>query len=120
MDKVKTMDLVTLTKVANDVSNNVYTSLSMDEIVGILGEVAKYNIVDEGGFPEASMRGAGTLGSKGSCVYPINLTENVSWLHEFLFNDTGYELKQRSLGKCLRLLFQNNRGKMRIFKWILM
>lgn len=91
VDKVKTMDLVTLTKVANDVSNNVYTSLSMDEIVGILGEVAKYNIVDEGGFPEASMRGAGTLGSKGSCVYPINLTENVSWLHEFLFNDTGYE-----------------------------
>ena len=85
------MDLVTLTKVANDVSNNVYTSLSMDEIVGILGEVAKYNIVDEGGFPEATMRGAGTLGSKGSCVYPINLTENVSWLHEFLFNDTGYE-----------------------------
>ncbi len=52
MDKVKTMDLVTLTKVANDVSNNVYTSLSMDEIVGILGEVAKYNIVDEGGFPK--------------------------------------------------------------------
>lgn len=91
VDKVKTMDLVTLTKVANDVSNNVYTSLSMDEIVGILGEVAKYNIVDEGGFPEASMRGAGTLGSKGSCVYPINLTENVSWLHEFLFNDSGYE-----------------------------
>lgn len=91
VDKVKTMDLVTLTKVANDVSNNVYTSLSMDEIVGILGEVAKYNIVDEGGFPEATMRGAGTLGSKGSCVYPINLTENVSWLHEFLFNDTGYE-----------------------------
>lgn len=91
VDKVKTMDLVTLTKVANDVSNNVYTSLSMDEIVGILGEVAQYNIVDEGGFPEASMRGAGTLGSKGSCVYPINLTENVTWLHEFLFNDTGYE-----------------------------
>ena len=91
VDKVKTMDLVTLTKVANDVSNNVYTSLSMDEIVGILGEVTKYNIVDEGGFPEASMRGAGILGSKGSCVYPINLTENVSWLHEFLFNDPGYE-----------------------------
>lgn len=91
VDKVKTMDLVTLTKVANDVSNNVYTSLSMDEIVGILGEVTQYNIVDEGGFPEASMRGAGTLGSKGSCVYPINLTENVTWLHEFLFNDTGYE-----------------------------
>lgn len=91
VDKVKTMDLEPLIRVAHDVSQNVYTSLSMDEIVGILGEVAKYNIVDEGGFPEATMRGAGILGSKGSCVYPINLTENVSWLHEFLFNDTGYE-----------------------------
>ncbi|MGN1205172.1 MAG: LCP family protein [Lachnospiraceae bacterium] len=91
VDKVKTMDVVTLTKVANDVSNNVYTSLSMDEIVSLLGEVSKYNIVDEGGFPEASMRGSSILGSKGSCVYPINLKENVTWLHEFLFNDTNYE-----------------------------
>ena len=37
------------------------------------------------------MRGSSTLGSKGSCVYPINLTENVTWLHEFLFDETGYD-----------------------------
>ncbi len=91
IDKAKATDLVTLTKVANDVSDNVYTSFSMDEIVALAADIGKYNIVDEGGFPEASMRGSDTLGSKGSCVFPINLTENVVWLHEFLFDETDYE-----------------------------
>lgn len=90
-DTAKKADLKTLTKVANDVSQYVYTSIKMDEILSLLGEIAGYNIVDEGGFPEASMRGADTLGSKGSCVFPINLKENVVWLHEFLFGDTNYE-----------------------------
>ncbi len=89
--EAKKADIVTLTKIANTVSNYVYTSFSMDEIIGLLGEIVKYNIVDEGGFPEASMRGSDTLGSKGSCVFPVNLTENVTWLHEFLFDDKDYE-----------------------------
>lgn len=91
VDKAKTQDLATLTKVANDVSSNVYTSFSMDEIVGLLADLNKYRIVDEGGFPEEHMRGSDTLGSKGSCVFPINLTENVIWLHEFLFDEKDYE-----------------------------
>ena len=89
--QAKKADLTTLTKVANTVSNYVYTSFSMDEIIGMLGEIAKYNIVEEDGFPHADMRGSSTLGSKGSCVYPVNLDDNVQWLHEFLFNDASYE-----------------------------
>lgn len=89
--EAKKADITTLTKVANTVSNYVYTSLSMDEIIGLLGEIAKYNIVEEDGFPQTDLRGSSTLGSKGSCVYPINLDDNVTWLHEFLFNDTDYE-----------------------------
>lgn len=88
---VKKSDVQTLTKIANDVSPYVYTSFTLDEIIGLLGEASKYNIVAEGGFPESTMRGSGTLGSKGSCVYPINLDDNVTWLHEFLFEDTAYE-----------------------------
>lgn len=87
---VKDSDLQTLTKIANDVSPYVYTSFTLDEIIGLLGEASKYNIVAEGGFPESTMRGSGKLGSKGSCVYPINLDDNVTWLHEFLFDDTAY------------------------------
>lgn len=89
--EVKKADLQTLTKIANDVSPYVYTSFSLDEIISLLGEVSKYSVVDEGGFPEATMRGSDTLGSKGSCVYPINLDDNVRWLHEFLFGDANYE-----------------------------
>ncbi|HKM35916.1 MAG TPA: LCP family protein, partial [Lachnospiraceae bacterium] len=89
--EAKKADITTLTKVANTVSSSVYTSLSMDEIIGMLGEIAKYNIVEEDGFPQADMRGSSTLGSKGSCVYAVDLDDNVKWLHEFLFQETDYE-----------------------------
>lgn len=89
--EAKKADIATLTKVANNVSNYVYTSFSMEEIIGMLGEAVKYNIVSDEGFPQADSRGSGTLGSKGSCVYPVNLDNCVSWLHEYLFGDTSYE-----------------------------
>lgn len=88
--EAKKADITTLTKVANTVSSYVYTSFSMDEIIGMLGEIAKYDIVEEDGFPQADMRGSSTLGSKGSCVYAVNLDDNVKWLHEFLFQDANY------------------------------
>ncbi len=90
-ETAKKADASTLVKVANDVSGYVYTSFSLDEIIGLLGEITKYNIVAEEGFPKSDMRGSDTLGSKGSCVFPIDLDDNVKWLHEFLFNDTTYE-----------------------------
>ncbi len=90
-DTAKKADASTLVKVANDVSGYVYTSFSLDEIIGLLGDITKYNIVAEEGFPKSDMRGSDTLGSKGSCVYPIDLDDNVKWLHEFLFNDMNYE-----------------------------
>lgn len=91
VDTARTADLQTLTKVANDVSPYVYTSFSLEEIIGLLGDISHYNIVAEEGFPKSDMRGSDTLGSRGSCVFPINLEENVIWLHEFLFDDTDYE-----------------------------
>lgn len=90
-DVARKADLQTLTRVANDVSPYVYTSFGLDEIIGLLGDISHYNIVDEEGFPRSDMRGSDNLGSRGSCVFPINLEENVIWLHEFLFDDTDYE-----------------------------
>lgn len=90
-DQAKKANVSSLTKIANDVFPEVYTSLKLDEIVSILMEVSKYNIVDEGGFPIESMRATGTIGSAGSCVIPLSLESNVVWLHEFLFNETGYQ-----------------------------
>lgn len=89
-DKAKTASPATLNTIANDVFKEVYTSLDISEILELLGEIGKYEIVDQGGFPEESMRTTGTIGSKGSCVVPVNLEENVAWLHGFLFEDEAY------------------------------
>lgn len=91
-DKAKTASPATLNSVANAIfdKDEIYTSLDLSEILELLGEIGKYEIVDQGGFPEESMRTTGTIGSKGSCVVPVSLADNVQWLHEFLFKDEEY------------------------------
>ena len=79
-----------LGQIANSVFDEVYTSLDLDEIVGLLGDVMKYNIVETSGFPQEENRAVATIGSKGSCVIPVNLEDNVKWLHQFLFDDYNY------------------------------
>ena len=89
-DKAKSASPATLNTIANNVFKEVYTSLDISEILELLGDIGKYEIVDQGGFPEESMRATGTIGSKGSCVVPVNLEQNVAWLHGFLFKDEEY------------------------------
>lgn len=89
-DKAKTASPATLNTIANNVFNEIYTSLDISEILELLGEISKYSIVDEGGFPDETYRATGTIGSKGSCVVPVDLTDNVTWLHKFLFQDDAY------------------------------
>ncbi|MCM1251931.1 MAG: LCP family protein [Clostridium sp.] len=79
-----------LGQIANNVFDEVYTSLDLDEIVALLGDITKYNIVETSGFPQEGYRETATIGSKGSCVIPINLEENVKWLHQFLFDEYDY------------------------------
>lgn len=90
MDKVKTASPATLNQIANDVFSEVYTSLDLTEILTMLGEVSRYQITEHDGFPTESLRTTGTIGSKGSCVIPVSLEENVTWLHKFLFEDESY------------------------------
>ncbi len=90
MDKVKTASPATLNQIANDVFSEVYTSLDLTEILTMLGEVSRYQITEHDGFPTESLRATGTIGSKGSCVIPVSLEENVTWLHKFLFEDESY------------------------------
>lgn len=89
-DQAKTASPATLNKVANDVFGEIYTSLDLSEILELLGEVTKYEIVGQAGFPEDNLRATGTIRSKGSCVVPVSLEENVTWLHNFLFEDEAY------------------------------
>ncbi|MCM1154209.1 MAG: LCP family protein [Roseburia sp.] len=90
-DQAKKASPAALGQIANNVFEEVYTSLDLAEIVELLGDVAKYNITETAGFPTEEYRKTGTIGSKGSCVVPTDLEENVKWLHQFLFNDYDYE-----------------------------
>lgn len=89
-EKAKTASPAALNEIANDVFGQIYTSLDLSEILELLGDVSKYEIVGQAGFPEDNMRDTGTIGSKGSCVVPISLSDNVTWLHSFLFEDEAY------------------------------
>lgn len=91
-EKAKTSSPTTLNSVANAIfdKEEIYTSLDVTEILELLSEITKYEIVDQAGFPADNMRATGTIGSKGSCVVPLSLADNVQWLHEFLFKDEAY------------------------------
>ncbi len=91
-DKAKSASPATLTAAVNAIFDNdeIYTSLDVADILDILGDITTYEVVAQGGFPEESRRTTGTIGSKGSCVVPVSLADNVQWLHEFLFEDEEY------------------------------
>ena len=92
LDKAKTKNYSDLETIANKAFEETYTSLDISEILDLLKNVANYNVVDNNGFPEESMRKTGTIGKKGSCVIASDLASNVKWLHEFLFQDSEYTI----------------------------
>ncbi len=91
VEKAQKASLSTLSDIANAVFPKVATSLELKEILSLLGSVNDYTMGDNTGFPFEEDRTTGSIGSNGSCVVPTTLAENVTTLHEFLFNETDYE-----------------------------
>ncbi len=91
-DQALKADLNTLTKLFNKVVGQVYTSLSKEEMLEMLGKIADFKIVDETGFPKEGEFVTGNIGASGSCIVPKDLEENVIWLHQFLFDDEDYQV----------------------------
>lgn len=93
-EQAKKANLVTLTKVFNSVIDDIYTSLDSEVILDLLGKIADYRIVEEGGFPEEKLRTNANIGSVGSSVIPYDLESNVVWLHQFLFEEEEYAVTE--------------------------
>lgn len=91
-EQAKKTDSVTLLNVFNKVIDEVYTSIDSKDLMELVKNIGNYRIVDEGGFPEESMRTTGNIGAKGSCVVPLDLESNVVWLHKFLFDEEDYKV----------------------------
>ncbi len=108
-DQAKKASLPALTETANSVFDEVYTSLDLAEIVEMLGNVGNYYIADNAGFPQESNRATGTIGSKGSCVVPVSLEDNVKWLHQFLFNDYEYQ-PSATVKECSDKIYSDTNG----------
>lgn len=89
LTKAKSANVATLNKAANTIFEEISTSLTLTEIVDLLKDVASYSIGETGGFPAEQYRATGTVGAKGSCVMTTNMTDDVLFLHQFLFGDVG-------------------------------
>lgn len=88
-DKVKKSDILTLNKIVDTVLDEVYTNFSKTEILKLISALMDYKLGDTSGFPFAMY--TDTLGSKGSVVIPATLSDNVTALHKFLFDDDDYK-----------------------------
>lgn len=108
-DQAKKASLPKLSETATAVFSEVYTSLDLSEIIDMLGDVGSYNITETAGFPQEDMRRTGTIGSKGSCVIPTNLEDNVKWLHKFLFNADDYEPSSK-VKECSQKIYEETNG----------
>lgn len=108
-DQAKKASLPKLTETATAVFDETYTSLDLEEIIEMLGNVNNYYISDTAGFPQESNRATGTIGSKGSCVIPVSLEDNVKWLHQFLFNDYDYE-PSATVKECSEHIYSDTNG----------
>ena len=91
LKKSKEVSFGTLTSAVMLVLPNISTSLSVDDFIDMVSIASDYEVTVSDGFPFEGMRNGGTIGSKGSCVVPTDLTRNVRKLHQVLFDDENYE-----------------------------
>lgn len=89
LNKAKASDIGTLLNICNAVFDDISTSLTLDEIIGLARHVKEYSIGTTSGFP-FKMK-TDQLSGSGDTVIPIGLEKNVSELHKYLFNTENYE-----------------------------
>lgn len=90
MDKAGGASVGALTDMVNAVLPQVETSLKVSEVLSVLGSVAGYRMTASDGFPFEGGRTGVNVGSKGSCVVPDDLAENVRQLHQILYPEESY------------------------------
>ena len=86
-EKAKSSDLSTINTIIDEMFPQIYTNLSTVAILDLAKDLFSYDIVDNIGFPYE--KDAHSY-KKVSYVFPINLQDNVTRLHEFMFNEVGY------------------------------
>lgn len=87
LEKAKSTDLLTLNSIINEIFPQIYTNLDSLALLSLSTDLLSYSIVEQTGFP---FENSAEYYKEISYVFPINLSANVTKLHEFLFNTTDY------------------------------
>lgn len=91
MDVAQQTDPATLTKAVNVGAQYIATSVDLEDMVELAGQITDYYITDEGGVPTADQRVFADL-SCGDSIVTTDLTVTASYVHEVLFGQTDYEV----------------------------
>lgn len=91
VEKAKSKGLAAVTAIIEDVFPKVKTNFTSSQLIKMASQMFNYNIEYTSGFPfEHLETDIGDL----DVVVPVTLADNVSELHEFLFDDTGYVVSE--------------------------
>lgn len=86
-EKAKQADLATIISIINQMLPEISTNITTSEMLSLGKDILSYQLVDGVGFPyEKTIDKIHGV----SYVIPVNLTANVTQLHEYLFNETEY------------------------------
>lgn len=85
VEKLQKANLAVITKIANEVYDEVATNFTLQEILQYAKDYKDYDLSKTAGFPFGKT--SYTLDGVGSSVIPATLESNVIKLHKFLFGD---------------------------------
>ena len=91
LNKAKESDIATLTSICEAVFKHVETNIPLTQMLQMITDVSKYEIVETTGFPSVQST---MMISKEDCVVPATLSSNVEELHQFLFAGEDYTVSQ--------------------------
>ena len=90
LDKAKQADLPTLTTMCKSIMSQISTNFTAAEVLQYASAITQYEMKETTGFPfELTTKNMSTT---GDTVIPIDFAQNVSELHQFLFNESNYEV----------------------------
>ncbi len=90
-NKVKNLSVGKLNNLADILLPKVYTNITSTNIIGMIPDIAQYNVVSSEGWPY-EVKGITLDRWYG---VPVTLESNVKKLHEDLFGNDGYEVSSK-------------------------
>lgn len=95
MEKAKQADLGMLVDSIDAVFPYIMTNFSTTEIITMVKNIPDYHMGDSTGFPTKLK--TKRIGKQGLCEVPVDLAEEVTILHEFLFDNQEYKVSSNVL-----------------------